>query len=77
MRAGVLAALRERGHKIVVMTPGRRPAEALTALPENADPRTVLAVDQTEEVFALCDDLEERRDFLERLAHEATHGRSS
>ena len=71
MRAGVLAALRERGHRIVLITPGRRPLEALTALPENADARTVLAVDQTEEVFALCDDLEERRDFLERLAHEA------
>jgi hypothetical protein len=72
MRAGVLAALRERGHKIVVMTPGRRPGEALTALPDNADARTVLAVDQTEEVFALCEDLEERREFLERLAQEAT-----
>jgi len=72
MRAGVLAALRERGHKIVVMTPGRRPGEALTALPDNADARTVLAVDQTEEVFALGEDLEERREFLERLAQEAT-----
>ncbi len=70
MRAGVLAALRERGHRIVLITPGRRPLEAMTALPENADARTVLAVDQTEEVFALCDDLEERREFLERLAHE-------
>ena len=71
MRAGVLAALRERGHRIVLITPGRRPLESLTALPENADARTVLAVDQTEEVFALCEDLEERRDFLERLAQEA------
>ena len=71
MRAGVLAALRERGHRIVVITPGRRPVEALTALPQNADARTVLAIDQTEEVFALCEDLEERRDFLERLAQEA------
>lgn len=72
MRAGVLAALRARGHKIVLMTPGRRPVEALTALPDNADARTVLAIDQTEEVFALCEDLDERRDFLERLAQEAT-----
>ncbi|MFC7362015.1 nSTAND1 domain-containing NTPase [Nocardioides astragali] len=72
MRAGVLAALRERGHRIVLITPGRRPLEALSALRENADARTVLAVDQTEEVFALCEDLEEQRDFLGRLAHEAT-----
>ncbi len=71
MRAGVLAALRDRGHRIVVITPGRRPVEALTALPGNADARTVLAVDQTEEVFALCEDIEERREFLERLAQEA------
>ena len=70
MRAGVLAALRQRGHRIVLITPGRRPLEALTALPENADARTVLAVDQTEEVFALCDDLEERREFLDRLTQE-------
>ena len=72
MRAGVLAALQRRGHRIVVLTPGRRPMESLSALPEDADARTVLAVDQTEEVFALCEDVQERRDFLERLAHEAT-----
>ncbi|UUZ57963.1 hypothetical protein LP418_16680 [Nocardioides sp. B-3] len=72
MRAGVLAALRERGHRIVVITPGARPVEALSALPEDADARTVLAIDQTEEVFALCDDPDERREFLSRLAEEAT-----
>jgi DNA-binding SARP family transcriptional activator/WD40 repeat protein len=71
MRAGVLAALRARGHTVVLITPGRRPLEALTALPASADARTVLAVDQTEEVFALCEDLEERREFLDRLAQEA------
>ena len=26
LRAGVLAALRERGHRIVLITPGRRPS---------------------------------------------------
>lgn len=71
MRAGVLAAMRDRGYRIVVITPGRRPVEALTALPDDADARTVLAVDQTEEVFALCEDLD-CRDFLERLAREAS-----
>ena len=71
MRAGVLAALRARGHRIVLITPGRRPLEALTALPEGADARTVLAIDQTEEVFALCEDPVERHDFLDRLAQEA------
>ena len=71
LRAGVLAALRRRGHRVVLITPGPRPLQSLTALEEGAPPETVLAVDQGEEVFALCDDLEERRTFLERLAEEA------
>ncbi|HSU03856.1 MAG TPA: BTAD domain-containing putative transcriptional regulator [Nocardioides sp.] len=71
MRAGVLATLRRRGRQVVVITPTRRPTEALSALPADAGPGTVLAVDQTEEVFALCEDLQERREFLERLTREA------
>ncbi len=71
LRAGVLAALRGRGHKVVVITPGRRPMQALTALSDHEGPSTVLAVDQAEEVFALCEDVEERRAFLERLTREA------
>jgi WD40 repeat protein len=71
LRAGVLAALRGRGHKVIVITPGRRPLQALTALSAGEGPTTVLAVDQAEEIFALCEDLEERRAFLERLTHEA------
>ena len=71
LRAGVLAALRSRGSKVVVITPGQRPMQSLTALAADAGPDTVLAVDQAEEVFALCDDPEERRSFLERLAREA------
>ncbi|MBD3925070.1 winged helix-turn-helix domain-containing protein [Nocardioides cavernae] len=70
MRAGVLAVLRDRGRSIVLVTPTARPLDALTALPEGADERTVLAVDQTEEVFTLCDDPDERREFLDRLARE-------
>ena len=71
MRAGVLAALRARGRPIVLITPTRRPSDSLTALPEDADPRTVLAVDQAEEVFTLCDDPDQRREFLDRLTREA------
>ena len=67
-RAGSPAPPRPPGRPV---TPGARPMQSLTALPEDAPPGTVLAVDQAEEVFALCDDLEERRTFLERLAEEA------
>lgn len=71
MRAGALAAMRRRGHRTVVVTPGRRPLEALIALPADTDAGTVLAVDQMEEVFALCEDPGERRDFLDRVTSEA------
>ncbi|MBA3781424.1 MAG: winged helix-turn-helix domain-containing protein [Nocardioides sp.] len=73
LRAGLLATLRRRGRRVVVITPGRRPMQSLTALPGDASADTVLAVDQAEEVFALCEDLDERRAFLERLAREAAH----
>jgi DNA-binding SARP family transcriptional activator/WD40 repeat protein/energy-coupling factor transporter ATP-binding protein EcfA2 len=71
LRAGVLATLRRRGHRIVLLTPGRRPMQALTALDADAPPGTVLAVDQGEEVFSLCDDPDERRLFLDRLVEES------
>jgi DNA-binding SARP family transcriptional activator/WD40 repeat protein/energy-coupling factor transporter ATP-binding protein EcfA2 len=71
LRAGVLATLRRRGHRVVLLTPGPRPMQSLTALDDDAPTGTVLAVDQGEEVFSLCDDLEERRTFLERLTEES------
>ncbi|HEX5861101.1 MAG TPA: BTAD domain-containing putative transcriptional regulator [Nocardioides sp.] len=71
LRAGVLATLRRRGHRVVHVTPGPSPMQSLTALDEDAPPGTVLAVDQGEEVFSLCDDLDERRTFLERLVEES------
>jgi WD40 repeat protein/DNA-binding SARP family transcriptional activator/energy-coupling factor transporter ATP-binding protein EcfA2 len=71
LRAGMLASLRRRGHRVVLVTPGPHPMQSLSTLGADAPPSTVLAVDQGEEVFALCDDLEERRAFLERLVQEA------
>lgn len=35
MRAGVLSALRSRGHRVVLITPGSRPTQALSALPHS------------------------------------------
>ncbi len=70
LRAGVGSALRARGQRLVTLTPGTRPMEALRVL-HGSDPRTVLLVDQAEEVFTLCEDDEERRTFLDSLVDEA------
>jgi WD40 repeat protein/DNA-binding SARP family transcriptional activator len=70
VRAGVAAALGRDGHPAVVVTPGRHPLEALTALPSRGTPPT-LVVDQCEEVFSLCDSAVEREQFLTALVGHA------
>lgn len=78
LRAGLLAAIAHRGAlpvagssdwPQVVLTPTAHPLDALTAaLPEPLPGRLVVVVDQLEELFTLCHDLEERHRFLDRLA---------
>ena len=63
VRAGVAAALQRDGRRVVVITPGARPMDALTALPSSG-PVPVLVVDQCEEVVTLCDDPVERASVL-------------
>jgi DNA-binding SARP family transcriptional activator/WD40 repeat protein/energy-coupling factor transporter ATP-binding protein EcfA2 len=70
MRAGVGAALHARGTPAVVITPGARPVEALAAL-ATAAPGAALLVDQFEEVFSLCEDAGQRREFLQVVTAEA------
>jgi WD40 repeat protein/DNA-binding SARP family transcriptional activator len=70
VRAGVTAALKRHGRQVLVITPGRRPMDALTALPETG-PRPVLVVDQCEEAVALCEDAAERASFFAALAEHA------
>ena len=102
LRAGLVPALRGSGEwRIVLLTPGAHPLEALAAalVPDGppvqqaelidglrADPRTLVlslrsgggrrkagtrrtlvAIDQLEEVFTLCRDEEERQAFLDNL----------
>ena len=56
--------------RVVVITPGACPTDALTGLPRTrAD--AVLVVDQLEEVFSLCDDPAERERFLVALVDHA------
>jgi DNA-binding SARP family transcriptional activator/WD40 repeat protein len=72
VRAGVAAALRRDGSRVVVMTPGVHPVAALAAAMPGTGPAPVLVVDQCEEVFSLCQDATERQAFLASLtAHVA------
>ncbi|GAA2149976.1 hypothetical protein GCM10009844_30330 [Nocardioides koreensis] len=70
VRAGVAASLRREGYDVEVVTPGPRP---LDALPARGRPRrrSVLVVDQCEEVFTLCDDPAARTAFLDRVVARA------
>jgi DNA-binding SARP family transcriptional activator/WD40 repeat protein len=73
VRAGIAATLRRDGGRVVVITPGQRPMEAMTAVPSSGRP-TVLVVDQCEEAVSLCDDPTERARFFTALvAHARTN----
>lgn len=63
---------------IVLLTPGSRPAAALTAALEEADKGEgglLVIIDQFEEIFAACPDEAERRAFLATLDDIAASGR--
>jgi WD40 repeat protein/DNA-binding SARP family transcriptional activator len=66
VRAGIAAVLQRDGRRVVVVTPGAHPIEALTSLPVNGD--VVLVVDQCEEAVSLCADQAERARFFTALA---------
>lgn len=69
LRAGLAAALRDLGRTTKVITPGRHPRQAWPAL-AGAPPGTVLLVDQFEEVFTSCEEVEERTEFIRTLVAE-------
>ncbi|WP_017720278.1 nSTAND1 domain-containing NTPase [Kamptonema formosum] len=82
VKAGLLPELkRERlpgSSQWLVMsfTPGVRPLEALEkalAQPEPQDKSLLLFIDQFEEVFTLCEDEAQRREFIRRLREEVTN----
>lgn len=74
LRAGVIPRLRggalPGSWQVRLMTPGEHPAAELAAALDvaAASGRTVLVVDQFEEVFTLCDDEAERAEFVSALA---------
>jgi hypothetical protein len=73
VRAGVAAALERGGRRVVVVTPGARPCDALTALPAGG-PAPVLMIDQCEEAVTLCQDTSEQAQFFAALAAHAERG---
>jgi WD40 repeat protein/DNA-binding SARP family transcriptional activator/energy-coupling factor transporter ATP-binding protein EcfA2 len=70
VRAGIAAALRRDGHRVVVVTPGARPMDALPAAAESLR-GSVLVVDQCEEAVTLCTDADERAGFFAALVDHA------
>ena len=66
VRAGIAGSLRRNGRRVVVLTPGSRPRDALTALPSTGQPAVVI-VDQCEEAVTLCEDADERSAFFDAL----------
>ena len=64
LRAGVAAVLEREGRHVVVLTPGRQPMSVWAAAAPR--PRSVVVVDQLEEVFEAS--AEERDDFTALLA---------
>jgi DNA-binding SARP family transcriptional activator/energy-coupling factor transporter ATP-binding protein EcfA2 len=66
VRAGIVAALRSEGRKVVVTTPGPRPLDTLAALPQRGS-NPVLVVDQAEEAVTLCADADERAAYFAAL----------
>jgi DNA-binding SARP family transcriptional activator/WD40 repeat protein/energy-coupling factor transporter ATP-binding protein EcfA2 len=73
VRAGLAAALRRDGKRVVVLTPGSRPMGALREhLHSGRAP--VLVVDQCEEAVTLCRDPDEQVRFFAALADHAARG---
>jgi WD40 repeat protein/DNA-binding SARP family transcriptional activator/energy-coupling factor transporter ATP-binding protein EcfA2 len=72
VRAGVAASLQRNGRRVVVITPGARPIDALSDLPASGA-APVLVVDQCEEAVTLCDDPADQARFFAALAAHAEH----
>ncbi|HET6772158.1 MAG TPA: BTAD domain-containing putative transcriptional regulator [Acidimicrobiales bacterium] len=70
VRAGIAAALQRDGRRVVVVTPGARPTDALPAAADSHR-ASVLVVDQCEEVVTLCTDADEREAFFAALVDHA------
>lgn len=73
VRAGVAAGLERDGRRVVIISPGAHPMDALSVLPASGL-LPVLVVDQCEEAITVCQDADERGRFFAALAAHAERG---
>src|SRR5690606_29389035 len=71
--AGIAAALRREGRRVVVVTPGQRPLDALTVR-LHRDVEAVLVIDQCEEALTPTVPERDRADFFARLSEHGARG---
>lgn len=74
VRAGVAAAWGRLGRRCHILVPGREPLAALAALHPAPGPGDLLVVDQAEELYVACEDVEQRRRFWDAVVAHAEHG---
>lgn len=67
VRAGLVPALQSEGWQTAIMTPTAHPLEALAEASAKTDGQRLLVIDQFEELFTLCREEDERREFVEAI----------
>lgn len=82
VRAGLIPVLRRTGRlrQAYVITPGEHPLQSLSSVPKSSSDsreRSLLFVDQFEELFSLCRKEGERKSFIDRLLDLRRHGQTS
>ncbi|HEY9811105.1 MAG TPA: caspase family protein [Halomicronema sp.] len=81
IKAGLLPLLKKNGlpgsseWPVAIFTPGTQPLENLARAfyPSNNSQNSILFIDQFEELFTLCDNEEQRKEFIHRITQEATN----
>lgn len=79
IKAGLVPRLTEKGYAVVDMRPGSKPVsalkETLAGIRQEATGRSVIFIDQFEEVMTLCSNQQERDEFQEDLLHASQHNK--
>ncbi|RUT04264.1 hypothetical protein DSM106972_044920 [Dulcicalothrix desertica PCC 7102] len=67
--AGLIPKLRDNNQnwQIISFRPGNKPLESLAMALEQSNNKTLLIIDQFEEIFTLCSNVEQRKIFIDKL----------